>query len=156
MAQTTFNSNIPEGIHGALAAVGGISDNITVLNGATAIPSGSVVTYDATGKLALGGAANAPKAGIALGNRSNQLTTGTDTYAAGSQVSVMKKGRIFVTLPAGNTAATVGGDVLYTVATGVITATASTSGAATTTPLTNATFETAGSAGDLVVVRLDN
>ena len=135
---------------GQLVSAHGILDAITVPNGSTAIPFGRVVSYDASGKVALGGTLASTKIGIAPASHNVRGST-TDAYPADRPMPVYAKGRIWVKLATGSDNATIGSTPLYSTATGEIRFGAATNFVA----LTNATFETAGTAGDLVQVRID-
>ena len=137
---------------GQLVSAHGMLDAITVPNGSTPIPFGRVVSYDADGKVALGGASSSVKIGIAPASHNVRGST-TNEYPADRPMPVYTKGRIWVRLVTGSSNAPVGATPLYSTTTGEVRyGTGTINGY---TALTNATFETSGSAGDLVQVRLD-
>ena len=152
MTQGAYKLYPDAGIVGQEAATGGISDITSIVNGSTPIPFGRVVSYDSTGKLALGGTANF--AGVALDCSVVPGATG-DEFPASTLVPVLKTGRVYMRLVTGSSAVVPGGNVFVVSATGEVRGNAVATGNGSTTALTNAVFEDAGEAGSIVTVRLD-
>ncbi|MCH9664600.1 MAG: hypothetical protein K0U41_01990 [Gammaproteobacteria bacterium] len=149
MVQTAYTEDRVEGLLGGISAIGGEQRVVSYRCAADVVP-GTALSFTADGDVTPVGSASLAFAGIAL-NTAIGSSAGGDTYQNGDLVPTADRVSVWCTLT-GTTAAAIGGAVYRVLATGAITASAGSGSANALIP--NARFESTGSTGDLVDVRL--
>ncbi len=147
MAQKPYTTTPDIGIAGGISATGGEQRIVPIISD-VALNPGVAVCFDGGNVTNVGTGRNF--AGIVTNNATGGGDDITDdSYAADTLVPVMDRGSVFCTLT-GSTDAVVGAPVYRVILTGLITAASGTANAV----IPNARFESAGSTGALVDVRL--
>ncbi len=150
MVQTSYKEAQPIGLVGGISAIGGEQRVVSYRCTADVVP-GTALSFTANGEVTPVGTASLTFAGIAL-NTTVGSAEGGDTYQNGDLVPVADRVNVWCTLTgASGVTAAIGGAVYRVVATGAITSVAV---GTTTALIPNARFESSGSVGDLVDVRL--